>query len=112
MEIQSRRIENIQITSVSSEEYYVSTMPAVTVCNAKDISQYRSPYLLAMNKNIDKKLKITHQENNMEKTSPRGGYWEDIKENINKILHENIADVSPHECDDEFLKEYFELVKE
>ena len=112
MEIQYSGTEKYQIMTMSSEKFYTSTMLMGTVCIARDISEYRSPYLLAMSNNIEKKLKITHDETPTEKTSPHGAYWEEIQTNIDKILHEKSVVESPTESDDDFLKEFYELIKE
>jgi len=112
MEIHYSGSENFQIITMSSEKYYTSTMPMGTVCVARDISKYRSPYLLAMSKNIQSKLKMTHREIKTEKTSSHGGNWKEIKTNIDRILHEKSTVESPAESDDNFLKEFYELIKE
>ena len=112
MEIHYSGIENYQIMTMSSEKYYTSTMLMGTVCIARDISEYRSPYLLSMSKNIQRKLKMTHRETQTENTSSHGGYWEEIKTNIDRILHEKNVIKSPAESDDDFLKEFYALIKE
>ncbi|MBN1293833.1 MAG: PAS domain-containing protein [Candidatus Latescibacteria bacterium] len=112
VEIKIQKIENAQIFSVSSEDYFVSTILMGTVCTARDLSEYRSPYLLSMSSTIKNKIQKKGDDTSSSQVVKSKTCWDDIKNNVQDVFKHKIScDVST-ENDKIFLKEYYELVNE